>query len=279
MIKLQKIEYISKDVFEACTCNIRGDRKRHIEKSRSAIINSGKEYDKIALKGQLSSIKTHDQVDGGASKAEMVWLYEKKIVADGGRSYYDKIMLLPQNGICPFCGKRIVSTLDHYLPKTKYPTYAITPENLVASCGDCNKIKDVYLATDLRSALLHPYYDDYDDEIWISAQIIEKNPIGFHFEPSKPNFWDETKFTRAKNHFEILKLGKLYSSYAADAFTPYAIQLKRLYLRGRETAVKEDLIDRIESHKAVRKNSLEVAMYSALFNSPWFFLEYLPKSI
>ena len=62
-------------------------------------------------------------------------------MADGGRKYYDKIKAIPKYSKCPFCGVGIVSTLDHYLPKTKYPTYALTPVNLIACCADCNKNK------------------------------------------------------------------------------------------------------------------------------------------
>ncbi len=57
----------------------------------------------------------------------MVWLYDKKFVRDGGRIFYNKIMKIPPFSRCPFCGVRRVSTLDHYLAKTEYPTFAITP--------------------------------------------------------------------------------------------------------------------------------------------------------
>ena len=50
-----------------------------------------------------------------------------------------KIKSIPKYNKCPFCGVGRVSTLDHYLPKTKYPTYAVTPVNLVACCAECNK--------------------------------------------------------------------------------------------------------------------------------------------
>ena len=39
---------------------------------------------------------------------------------------------------CPFCGIGTVSTLDHYLPKSKYPALAITPKNMIPACRDCN---------------------------------------------------------------------------------------------------------------------------------------------
>lgn len=75
----------------------------------------------------------------------------------------DKIILLAHNGRCPYCGQQIVKTLDHYLPKTLYPTYAITPYNLVPSCDACNKIKMTESFDSYEQQTIHPYYDDFTD--------------------------------------------------------------------------------------------------------------------
>jgi hypothetical protein len=63
-------------------------------------------------------------------------------------NHYKEFIKVNDNGICPFCG---LSTLrsyemdgheayDHYLPKEKYPTYAVNFSNLVPACHDCNSI-------------------------------------------------------------------------------------------------------------------------------------------
>lgn len=51
------------------------------------------------------------------------------------------LMSLANTGKCPICGIGQASTLDHYLAKTIYPTYAVTPYNLVPVCKDCNFAK------------------------------------------------------------------------------------------------------------------------------------------
>ena len=54
------------------------------------------------------------------------------------------LMSLANTGKCPICGIGQASTLDHYLAKTIYPTYAVTPYNLVPVCKDCNFAKSVF---------------------------------------------------------------------------------------------------------------------------------------
>ena len=280
MIKVNKPDYEQDKIVNDCTSNMRsGNRLNNILASKCTIKQKSLNYDELAIDGDLSSISIHEFVSGGAAKEDMVWLYDSKFVKDGGRKYYDKIMLLPKNGICPLCGKRTVSTLDHYLPKTQYPTYAVTPFNLVAACSDCNKAKSDKIIKSREEETIHPYYDDFNDAIWIKANLIEEFPIGFNFAVYKPDLWTDEKFKRAQNHFNTFHLNVLYSSHASEIFAPYKIQLKRLYARKGDIALKEDLEDRMESNKEIRLNSWEAALYKALLNSKWFFETYIPAEI
>ncbi|EQB87921.1 hypothetical protein J2Z44_001298 [Clostridium punense] len=283
MIKVNKpnfIEYKQCQIIEACTYNMRnGVRLNNILSSKNSIVQASLNYDQLANQGKLSTISTHNSVSGGATKDDMVWLYDAKFVQDGGRKYYNKIMLLPTNGICPMCGKRTVSTLDHYLPKTKYPTYAVTAFNLLASCSECNKVKLTKTIASREEETIHPYYDDFNDEVWLKAVIIEEFPIGFIFTVYKPDTWIDEKFKRAKNHFATFRLSSLYSAHAADIFSSYKIQLKRLYRRRGIEAIREDLEDRMVSNREVRLNSWEAAVYAALLNSSWFFDTYIPAEM
>lgn len=276
MIKVNKPEYNQKEIIDDCTSNMQaGTRLNNIIASESIIIQSSLEYDELATRGNLTTINTHELIEGGASKTDMVWLYDKKFVGDGGRKHYDKIMLLPKNGICPLCGKRTVSTLDHYLPKTQFPTYAVTPYNLIATCADCNKVKSDNVIILRENETIHPYYDDFNDEVWIKGELIEEFPIGFNFTVYKPKTWSDEKFKRAENHFKTFRLNALYSAHASEMFAPYKVQIMRLYNRRGIEVIKEDLEDKIESYRSIRLNTWEAAMFTALLNSEWFFGTYL----
>ena len=73
----------------------------------------------------------------------MVRVYDGRMAAQGspGRTIYDAIKLASPNGLCPLCGQRVVATLDHYLPKSRYAALAVNPANLIPACSDCNKAK------------------------------------------------------------------------------------------------------------------------------------------
>lgn len=272
MIKLNIPKLSQEEIYKDCTNNIRkGTRLTYLLNSKTVIVEKSKEYDLLALQGELYTIREHDDVCGMAKKEDMVWLYDNKFVKDGGRKYYNQLLLIPPYGICPLCGQRRVSTLDHYLPKTLYPTYAITSYNLVPSCYECNKAKATVSADTRVNETIHPYYDDFDDEVWVKAEVIESRQVGFNYYTYKPNNWSSEKYNRAKKHFDTYKLDKLYSSHAAEEYCEYLYSIKKLFAIGREKLVKSDLAERVAASRSNRLNTWKAAMYSALLESEWYF--------
>jgi len=76
---------------------------------------------------------------------------------------------------CPACGEPgRPNTLDHYLPKGRYPHFCITPLNLFPMCDACQKHKGEKTG-DANSPrfFIHPYYD-----VFIAQQV-----IGLRMEP------------------------------------------------------------------------------------------------
>ncbi|MBT54175.1 MAG: hypothetical protein CMF72_12365 [Mameliella sp.] len=72
--------------------------------------------------------------------------------------------------ICPACGEAGTPyTLDHYLPKDKYPHFAVTPLNLFPMCDACQrkKLAKTGDADDPRF-FLHPYFD-----VFIANQVLK----------------------------------------------------------------------------------------------------------
>lgn len=278
MIKLEKPNIELESVMSDCLFNVTKQHiLTHISASKTTIMLKSEEYDKFAENGQLSTLKSHSVIQGGATKEDMVWLYDNKFVADGGRKYYDKIKAIPKHGKCPFCGVGIVSTLDHYLPKTKYPTYAVTPINLVACCADCNKNKKSEIVESREKEFIHPYYDDIEDEVWLKAKILFDREIIFSFYVQKPDIWSEEKYKRVHNQFEKLKLNKLYAAHCGEEFSEYEYTARDLYETGGEELVKEDLLDRIKERRRVTKNNWRAALYEGLLESQEFFEEYLKQ--
>lgn len=280
MIKLKKPNLSQKEIIEDCIANTRGDTfKNNILASKNEIIDASTNYDKLASIGELSHILIHRRLKSGATKDDMVKLYDRKFVPkrEGGRKYYDAIKLSSPNNRCPYCAQREVSTLDHYLAKTKYPTYAVTPYNLVPVCSVCNKIKLDEIFNERVDEPIHPYYDNFADEKWIAARMIEEEPIAFEFIVKCPDDWDDIKKQRARKHFKDFGLNELYKPYAAEEYTVCLRRIKRLFKRGGRELSVEDLKEYIEDRESIRLNTWQVAMYQAIIDSDWFWTEYLPK--
>lgn len=252
MIKIGKPETIKQDVLiDDLTSNMHtGAWKNNILSSKDFIVRQSKQYDSRALEWELYKFSTHDSLEGGATKEDMKKLYEQKFVKKGqpGRKYYDKLLLKAPNRKCPYCGQREVATVDHYLPKAHYPVFAVTPENLVPSCRDCNTTKLDAKFEEHAQETLHPYYDDFTEDIWIKAKMILEDSVFFVFYAEGPEIWDEEKKQRAKAHFEAFDLDKgLYRSMAIDCFPYYESKINRAYKRGgKDYAIqllKEDIED------------------------------------
>ena len=90
MIKLEKPDIDVESIITDCIANLtKQPILTHINASQPTIVLKSEKYNELAEKGQLGTLETHTIVEGGATKDDMVWLYDNKFVADGGRKYYD----------------------------------------------------------------------------------------------------------------------------------------------------------------------------------------------
>src|SRR6185312_1263127 len=108
------------DVYRVCVESMRDDGLRDRHKSvEDAIKTSSDAFAAAAATVRLHTIQAQESVDNVVSRDEMSQLYSGQMARKGrpGRAIYDEIMSAPPQGRCPLCGQRIVSTLDHHLPK------------------------------------------------------------------------------------------------------------------------------------------------------------------
>ncbi len=184
------------------------------------------------------------------------------------RKFYDTIMGFAKLGKCPFCSLGQVTTLDHFLPKSEFPSFSVLPYNLVPCCKDCNHGKSASYAKLEEEQTLHPYYDNYDEEQWLFAEIIEKPFSPIKYEVIAPETFDDIKKTRIKKHFEEFYLGK---RFAIEAISELAI-LKNRFQRCGLTSdeVRLYLIGLEKDNREEHINSWQTAMYQALSKSKWY---------
>lgn len=132
------------------------------------------------------------------------------------KSHYDEFIRVNSKGICPFCGIDILRSYemkgheayDHYLPKEKYPLYAINFKNLVPTCHDCNstyKTRDIPILSSNnqnKRKAFYPYSENkIDFKLRLQVNIVdykfyEHANIGIEFiadsEKDKIKTWKET---------------------------------------------------------------------------------------
>jgi 5-methylcytosine-specific restriction endonuclease McrA len=119
--------------------------------------------------------------------------------------------------VCPLCSLGEATTIDHYLPKEKYPEFAVFSPNLVPACGTCNTIKlDRILNENTGIRLfLHPYNDNIPNEIFLSVSVsLIEGGLITRFTLNKPAEIAEPVFLHLKSHFSMLRLADRYRRMA-----------------------------------------------------------------
>jgi hypothetical protein len=273
MRTLAKPDMSAVDVFVLCVNAINDaelqNRLRNIEQNIQAANDA---YEAAAPLARLHTIPQSEIIGELVTTEEMSNLYDRQIVARSGaaRHVYQRLRLAPTYGMCPLCGVRVVATIDHHLPKSRYPDLAITPVNLVPCCMDCNTNKRAIFPTRGEEETLHPYYDDFDEAQWVKATLLPGQPPAITFTVEAPHTWPEINRARVRRHFTVFKLEGIFQSFASQELVNLRYQLARLFEAGGPEQVRGHLREQMRSYQAVYTNSWQGAMYQALLESDWF---------
>lgn len=225
------------------------------------------QYEQNANSKNLYTFVPHINVSATILKDDMVTLYDNNMVKNKeGRKIYDKLMLLAPLNRCPFCGIGTVTTLDHYLPKTEFPTFSVLPYNLVASCKDCNTGKLASYATTENTQTIHPYYDDFTSEQWLYARVLQPLKIVFYVNP--PMTWSQVNKDRVQSHFDNYKLDTRFSVEASNVLADLRTEFMMFNLTSLD--IKLELQKKASVYYSSHKNSWQTALYQALSQNQWY---------
>lgn len=261
------------DVFDICISKVQNaDLKDRLENCKPSIITAVADYTTKAPRIELHTIATHDLINGNVTSSEMKKVYSDRMVGATapGRYIYDKWRASAPNNICPLCAQRTTETLEHHLPKSKYPIYSVVPVNIFPACSSCNKIKLDAISNAPETEPIHPYFDNVEDELWLKAEVIETKPASLRFYTIKPDNWDDVKYARIENHFRLFELEKLYASHSAEELINYNYRINNMFETGGVQSVRDFLEDSWLSMRNANLNSWQTATYEALFNSIWY---------
>lgn len=271
---VKKPKFKADVVFEDCR-KIRRDKdlKARLNCIKSEISASELSYADAGMTSSFFQIKESYGVGTSVTIKEMESLYTEVFARESSpvrATYYDEIMLLPEHDTCPFCAQRSVSSLDHYLPKSKNPSLAVTPINLVACCLECNKIKHEFHPSLADEQYIHPYFDVLPSEVWLTAKVEEESPASVTFQVIFSPTIQTVISKRITWQFKKLKLAKLYTSNASKVLSGSAEKLIKASNRGGDAEVRFLLNEDAVSWGKHSINCWQAAMYRALADSDWF---------
>ncbi|MDR6679510.1 HNH endonuclease [Pseudomonas oryzihabitans] len=278
MKRLSKPNYDFASAFIACTSNILDDDERNEFTAITAdIATSADDYVGRAIAGTTWMIPSLPRggdpvVFGNIRSSHLKHLYEYYMVKrPEGRKIYDAIMVSAA-GSCPMCGGiGRPRTLDHYLPKARYPAFSVLPHNLVPACRDCNTDKGNPVAEKAEDQLIHPYFDKqcFFDEAWIVATVARTPPYLITFEARPSLTWEDLDRRRAIHHFGFFNVAEIYSIRAADEMSVLVDQRRNFMLELNPQEFRAQL-QSIGETETLFPNHWRKVMYRGLAQDDWF---------
>lgn len=258
------------EAFSDCISRFKEDFKAGLEVYKDTVINESADYEPRARAAELHLLQPVSVDDGRAFTAAMIKVYEQGMVRGGGRHIYEQIKALPKHGICPFCDHHFVMTLDHLLPKSLFPALAVTPDNLVGACSDCNRLKLDCAPTLAQDTFIHPYFDNVEGGQWLGAQLVQGPVAALKFETRVVAQWPDALNKRVHRQFEVLKLARLYGAQAARTISDQVRLLSALHRDGGSNSVRLELRKQAETREANSLNSWQAVTYRTLSDCDWF---------
>ncbi|WP_145397483.1 HNH endonuclease [Paracoccus sulfuroxidans] len=193
------------------------------------------------------------------------------------RKKYDEIKLLAHDE-CPYCGgcgelveEEGIGTIDHFLPKARFPIFSIVPANLVPACGTCNTGMGSRFPTAPELQPLHPYFDapHFFDEKWTTATVSEEEPVMVTFDVNPPAAWSENDRQRVVQHFKSCKLRGRYRTKVASDLSSIIAQRKTVHRDLSPEAFRE-VLKAVADNELLPINGWKRSLYYGLADSVWF---------
>jgi hypothetical protein len=129
-----------------------------------------------------------------------------------------EIQSVQHKNTCPYCGIDRPKTIDHYLPKSDFPEFAIYPPNLIPCCGRCNTKKNDRWINNGRRLFFHYYFDIAPRHKFLYASLKfnskmnDQIPI-VEFRIHNDGNIDPKIFSLIQAHYQELNLLEEYSEY------------------------------------------------------------------
>lgn len=133
------------------------------------------------------------------------------------------------NNKCPYCTVSEPDTIEHILPKDKYPEFAVHLYNLIPCCSKCNRHKSEAVRDSAGLPLtINFYYHDPECCQFLETEcIIDTNGFpSFQYRLTFPANTDPVLAAIITNHFNRLHLIERYNEEAIKSYTEVEATIK-----------------------------------------------------
>lgn len=245
-------------------------------KEKFSLINSAaKEYDtkaNICELYKLKAIPIHELLP--ITPDDLRRLYRNKLSqkTSPARAIYDEILSCSKRYQCGFCSYGEPTELDHFLPQSNFPEFAILPVNLVPICHKCNLLKSNTNPTSFMECYVHPYYEDYKNIQWLIAELQFENNVPIVTFKINDDLKEKnlSLFHKLRYQFDQLDLNIRYSACSNAMIAEIYLRLKELKEIIGANAVKEHLLEEANYSAHDNKNSWRCVLYKNLGKSTQF---------
>ena len=176
------------------------------------------------------------------------------------------------NNKCPYCTLSEPDTIEHILPKDKYPEFAIHLYNLIPCCSKCNRHKSEAVSDQygLPYTINFYYHDpEYCQFLEVDCIIDYKGSPSFKYKLTFPQGVDPTLTAIITNHFNRLHLIERYNEEVLMSYTVTESTIKSAC--GGKTL--NDALQYLKNYLSIIKNDYGlnhhyVAMIRCMIDSP-----------
>lgn len=152
--------------------------------------------------------------------------------------------LMTLRSACPYCDiykfEFDLSSVDHFVPKAKYPLLSIFPLNLVVACTACN---DRIKKENIKFPIVHPYFENVVENFCFEYSVDDK-VLKIKF----PNTISAIDKKKTENFLELFEIEDRYNDNYKDVYENLIEDIQGRVLEGLNM-VKEDRIDNTDIEK------------------------------
>ena len=250
---------------DAVKRKVDGNSKDRLVAAEKGMQSYYQEYDKHFLANTLWSIAPQRVKRQLAKDLYDMYGFDAAIVKQV-RKWLKENNPVTVYGVCQHCGMVPFDTMDHILPHTPYPEYAVHARNLIPCCTDCNRRKS-------GREILNLYIDVLPEVEYLFMDVNADGDtivLSFRLDNSKGLITDDL-FKKISNHYTKLDLFARLRDFAATKVAGFVIQIHKTYENDGKQAVIDKVNEEIEDlRKAYGHNYWEVAFQKGLVSSDVF---------